>query len=296
MVCAGDGDRGPDRANRQLGPARCGGAGRTARELHLDLRLRGGRVSEHPPPDQRGRGSDLFASRSTSASPTSPAIPASCRTAGSPWPGSIGSAHARIRARSAASIDAPFEPASEVVLFEASPGRRRRRRARPPAMRSSRWARGRTDWRIAEALPDGDIGVVHYAPGPAGGIDVRWVRLAIDGERGPRRWTPRQTACQRHPGRDGDVRGRAAADVRARLLRVRRPRRATFRGNLAAWGRWWLLPRMLIDVVAGLARDDRPRPADRLADHGRADGLAAAGPPRRGAGYRPCGGGGRARS
>jgi hypothetical protein len=32
----------------------------------------------------------------------------------------------------------------------------------------------------AEALPDGDVGVVHYAPGAAGGIEVRWIRLAVD--------------------------------------------------------------------------------------------------------------------
>ena len=36
--------------------------------------------------------------------------------------------------------------------------------------------------------------------------------------------------------------------------------------------------------VDGLARDDGPRPSDRAADHGRADGLAAAGAPRRRAG------------
>ncbi len=34
---------------------------------------------------------------------------------------------------------------------------------------------------FAETLPDGDVGVVHYAPGPNGGLDVRWVRLAVDG-------------------------------------------------------------------------------------------------------------------
>lgn len=85
-----------------------------------------------------------------------------------------------IRARLAASIDAPFESASEVVLFEAAPV--------TPATSSGTtgdalvemgtWSYGLA---YAEALPDGDVGVVHYAPGPAGGIDVRWVRLAIDG-------------------------------------------------------------------------------------------------------------------
>ena len=34
---------------------------------------------------------------------------------------------------------------------------------------------------FAETLPDGDVGVVHYAPGQDGGLDVRWVRLAVDG-------------------------------------------------------------------------------------------------------------------
>jgi hypothetical protein len=32
----------------------------------------------------------------------------------------------------------------------------------------------------SEALPDGDVGVVHYAAGPAGGTDVCWVRLRLD--------------------------------------------------------------------------------------------------------------------
>lgn len=93
-----------------------------------------------------------------------------------------------IRARSAASIEAPFEPATEVVLFEAAPAAPV---AAAPAVGSSAgettgealvemgtWSFGLA---YAEALPDGDVGVVHYAPGPNGGIDVRWVRLAIDG-------------------------------------------------------------------------------------------------------------------
>jgi hypothetical protein len=32
----------------------------------------------------------------------------------------------------------------------------------------------------AEALPGGDVGVVHYAAGPDGGTGVRWVRLRLD--------------------------------------------------------------------------------------------------------------------
>ena len=33
---------------------------------------------------------------------------------------------------------------------------------------------------FAEALPDGDVGVVHYAAGAGGGTDVRWARLRLD--------------------------------------------------------------------------------------------------------------------
>jgi hypothetical protein len=32
----------------------------------------------------------------------------------------------------------------------------------------------------AEALPNGDVAVVHYAAGPRGGTEVRWVRLRLD--------------------------------------------------------------------------------------------------------------------
>ncbi len=85
-----------------------------------------------------------------------------------------------IRARSAASIDAPFEPASEVVLFEATPvaSATSSGTTGDALVEMGTWSYGLA---YAEALPDGDVGVVHYAPGPTGGIDVRWVRLAIDG-------------------------------------------------------------------------------------------------------------------
>jgi hypothetical protein len=33
---------------------------------------------------------------------------------------------------------------------------------------------------FAVALPDGDAAVLHYAPGPAGGTDIRWNRLRLD--------------------------------------------------------------------------------------------------------------------
>lgn len=88
-----------------------------------------------------------------------------------------------IRARRSDSIEGAFDAASEVVLYEA------------PALVASAgvssdstgdalvdmqaWSYGLA---YAQALPDGDVGVVHYAPGPAGGIEVRWVRLGVDDE------------------------------------------------------------------------------------------------------------------
>jgi hypothetical protein len=94
-----------------------------------------------------------------------------------------------IRARMASSIDAPFQPGTEVVLYEAESGASGASGASPGGSSSSEttgdalvemgtWSYGLA---YAEALPDGDVGVVHYAPGPHGGIDVRWVRLAVDG-------------------------------------------------------------------------------------------------------------------
>jgi hypothetical protein len=32
----------------------------------------------------------------------------------------------------------------------------------------------------ADTLPDGEVGIVHYAPGASGGIEIRWLRLAVD--------------------------------------------------------------------------------------------------------------------
>ena len=85
-----------------------------------------------------------------------------------------------IKARSAAAIDAPLDPASEVVVH----------RPEAPAARSGdgetigdalvemgTWSYGLP---YSEALPDGDVGVVHYAAGRAGGTDVWWVRLRLE--------------------------------------------------------------------------------------------------------------------
>jgi hypothetical protein len=89
-----------------------------------------------------------------------------------------------IRARVAAAIDAPFDPGSEIVLFDA---------ARSGAGTSGNGSASATTgdalvdmqaWSYglchADTLPNGDVGVVHYAPGSTGGIEARWVRLAID--------------------------------------------------------------------------------------------------------------------
>jgi hypothetical protein len=89
---------------------------------------------------------------------------------------------ASIRARLAASIDAPFDPASELVLYEASAARQQVATSSETTgdalVDMQTWSYGLC---YAEALPDGDVGVVHYAPGDGGGIEVRWVRLAVDG-------------------------------------------------------------------------------------------------------------------
>ena len=86
-----------------------------------------------------------------------------------------------IRARRSAALDAPFDASSEVVLYEA-----------PPIVAAMGVTGDSTgdvladmqDWSyglaFAETLPGGDVGVVHYAPGPAGGIEIRWLRLTVD--------------------------------------------------------------------------------------------------------------------
>jgi hypothetical protein len=91
-----------------------------------------------------------------------------------------------IRARIAASIDAPFDLDSEIVLYDAAPGGRGGEGGNKSSSETTgdalvdmqSWSYGLC---YADALPDGDVGVVHYAPGSAGGIEIRWVRLAVDG-------------------------------------------------------------------------------------------------------------------
>ena len=89
-----------------------------------------------------------------------------------------------IRARLAASIEAPFDADTEIVLFDAQAEARGVASAGSSSATTGdalvdmqAWAYGLCH---ADTLPNGDVGVVHYAPGAAGGIDVRWVRLAVE--------------------------------------------------------------------------------------------------------------------
>jgi hypothetical protein len=94
---------------------------------------------------------------------------------------------ASIRARQAASIDAPFEEATEVVVHrpgdESETARPATERTDDPTttgdalVEMGTWSYGLA---YAEALPDGDVGVVHYAAGLSGGTEVRWARLRPD--------------------------------------------------------------------------------------------------------------------
>jgi hypothetical protein len=90
-----------------------------------------------------------------------------------------------IRARLAASIEAPFDPDTEIVLFDAAADATSAARTGSSATPTTgdaleqmqTWSYGLCH---AEALPDGEVGVVHYAPGTAGGIEIRWIRLAVE--------------------------------------------------------------------------------------------------------------------
>jgi hypothetical protein len=86
-----------------------------------------------------------------------------------------------IRARIAPAIDAPFDPASEIELFASngSTGSGTPSGSTGDALVDMQsWSYGLCH---AETLPDGDVGIVHYAPGESGGIEVRWLRLTVDG-------------------------------------------------------------------------------------------------------------------
>ena len=100
---------------------------------------------------------------------------------------------ASIRARQADAVDAPFEEATEVVVHRPGDGLEAAESAAKPAADPAIAAEPTTTgealvdmgtWSYglayAEALPDGDVGVVHYAAGANGGTDVRWARLRLD--------------------------------------------------------------------------------------------------------------------
>ena len=186
LVGAGHRRVGPDRPDRELGPAWRGGratAGWSA--------FPGPTTSRRSPTGRSGGGSALDegrtvrASRPSSASPTSRAIRRIL-------PGRAG------RPRLGRSLRDAFDPRSpgggDRRAVRRRPARSScstrptgRSRATPdvdatrPATPWSRCRPGRTACAFAETLPNGDVGVVHYAPGADGGLDVRWVRLAVDG-------------------------------------------------------------------------------------------------------------------
>jgi hypothetical protein len=90
-----------------------------------------------------------------------------------------------IRARAARSFDAPFDISTEVAVFERHPSAAATRRDGAPEGDTTGEAlveMGTWDYGLAfaVALPDGDAAVLHYAPGPAGGTDIRWNRLRLD--------------------------------------------------------------------------------------------------------------------
>ena len=82
-----------------------------------------------------------------------------------------------IRARSASAIDAPFDPASEVVLYEHSLADCRTQAANTREMLSEMgvWSFGLP---FAGALPNGDVLVVYYA-GSLSCMSIYWARLSL---------------------------------------------------------------------------------------------------------------------
>lgn len=78
-----------------------------------------------------------------------------------------------IRARIAAAVDAPFEPASEVVIYTHGSEAKRDDNTGDLLAEMGAWSFGLP---AATALPDGDVLVVYYA-GDDGAMDIRWARL-----------------------------------------------------------------------------------------------------------------------
>ncbi|MEZ4731353.1 MAG: sialidase family protein [Caldilineaceae bacterium] len=80
-----------------------------------------------------------------------------------------------IRARVAAAVDAPFDPASEVVIYTHGGAAKRDDNTGDLLAEMGAWSFGLPS---ATALPDGDVLVVYYA-GDNGAMDLHWARLRL---------------------------------------------------------------------------------------------------------------------
>lgn len=80
-----------------------------------------------------------------------------------------------IRARLAHTIDAPFDPATEVTLYTHVHAARQDGSTGDLLADMALWSFGLPD---AEALPDGDVVVAYYA-GNEATLDIRWARLRV---------------------------------------------------------------------------------------------------------------------
>jgi hypothetical protein len=80
-----------------------------------------------------------------------------------------------IRARHAPAIDAPFDPASEVVLYTHGEGEAASTDTGDTLASMDLWSFGLP---YAELLPDGAVLVLYYAGEPKA-LDIRWARLAL---------------------------------------------------------------------------------------------------------------------
>jgi hypothetical protein len=78
-----------------------------------------------------------------------------------------------IRARVAAAVDAPFDPASEVVIYTHGSEAKRDDKTGDLLAEMGMWAFGLPS---ATTLPDGDVLVVYYA-GDNGAMDIHWARV-----------------------------------------------------------------------------------------------------------------------
>jgi hypothetical protein len=80
-----------------------------------------------------------------------------------------------IRARLGSSLDGPFDPATEVVLYAAEAAPKQTSDTGEMLADMGLWTFGLP---YGEALPDGDVMVVYYA-GEPDRMDVRWARLRL---------------------------------------------------------------------------------------------------------------------